>query len=287
MFLADGRLLFGSAVPVGENTRVTATAMDPARPQAASVLELVQPVGGYPSCEDVALVQNGREAWFPILGADTTIRRVDTTTWQPVGTIPLAAYFPGGGLLHGLGASGEGLVLATSLGSGHNDVLLLDGATARVLTSIHLLQGQQPNDAVFTPDGREACVTMQYGQAGVYVITGLPQPAFRLLSDTLTPARGSTFQLTLRGAEHFALSVVGFSLTGTGPVQILGQTVSLSEPIVPFWAGPHDVAGRAVVPRFTVPNVPTLQGLTVHLQALAQERGFVFRVSNPLQLTIQ
>jgi hypothetical protein len=190
-------------------------------------------------------------------------------------------------MLHGLGASGEGLVIATSVGNGHNHVVLLETSPARVLTTLRLAFGQQPNDVVFTPDGREACVTMQYGQPGAHLISGLPEPAFRLISDTLTPARGGRFQLSLRGAESYARSVVGLSVTGTGPTAIAGYTFRLSLPIVPLWIGPHDIRGRAGVPPIGVPDAPTLKGIALHLQAFVQERGFKFRVSNGLTLVVQ
>jgi len=286
-FLADGRMTFGSSVPVNGKTQVVARFLDPDQPAAMKTTELVPPGAGYPGCEDVALVLDGREAWFPIYMGDTTIRRVDPGSGAQIGTIPLASYFPGGGMLHGLGASGEGLVFATSVGNGHNDIVLLDTSTPRVLTTLRLAFGEQPNDVVFTPDGREACATMQYRQAGAFIITNLPVPPFRLLADTLTPARGGRFQLTLRGAESYAYSVVGLSFTGTGPTRILGYTFALSEPIVPLWTGPHDIRGRAAAPPIVVPDAPTIAGLKVHLQAFVREKGLTFRVSNGLTLVVQ
>jgi len=286
VFLADGRMVFGSAVPSGGKTEVTATFMNPAQPAGARILQLMPPSTGWPSVEDVAIVNNGKEAWFPILGGDRTLRRVDTRTCTQVGSVSLAGLFPSG-LLHGIASSGEGHVLATSLGSGEDVLALLRTSPPSLVSSIRLGFGQQANDAVFTPDAREACVTMQYGQAGVHILTGLPVPAFRLITDNATPSPGGRFCLKLRGAEGFSRSVVGLSITGSGPIQILGYTFNLSPPIVPIWLGPHDIRGRASLPAIQVPDVPTLKGLTLHLQAFVEERGLKFRVSNPLGVTVQ
>jgi len=285
-FLADGRMVFGSSVPVSGKTRVTATFMDPANPTGARVLELLPPSAGWPSIEDVALVNNGQEVWFPLMNADSTIRRVDTSTGVQVGSISLAGYFPSG-KLHGIAASGEGLVIATSLGASENTVVLLKTAPAQVLTTLTLGIGQQPNDAVFTPDAREACVTMQFGLAGVHIVTGLPVPPFRLLASTLSPSRGGALQLTLRGAEGYSTSVIGLSITGNGPTQIVGYSFSLTLPIFPVWQGGHDIRGQAHPPAIQIPNQACLKGFRLYLQAFVQESGFKFRLSNPLTATIQ
>ncbi|MBN2490609.1 MAG: hypothetical protein JXQ29_07160 [Planctomycetes bacterium] len=287
-FLADGRLVFGTAIPVPNTTqtRVAAVFVDPDQPSSQQTVELVAAVEGWPSSEDVAVVADGAEVWFSVRGPGAGIYRFDARTATPIGFLSLASVFPSGEI-HGLGSSGEGLVLATSLGNFENHVALLETSPPRLLTTIALHMGQQPNDAIFTPDAREACVTVQWGQPGVHILTGLPEPAFQLTADSLTPARGGCFRLGLRGTTSFASSAVGLSIDGAGPVSILGQTVHLTPPIVPLWAGPHDVHGRASVPPISVPDVWTLRGLTLHLQALSQERGFRFRTSNPLTLVIQ
>ena len=214
-FLADGRMVFGSAVPSDGKTEVTATFMDPANPAGARTLQLLPPAAGWPSVEDVALVNDGTEAWFPILSGDKTIRRVDTRTCTQVGSISLAGLFPSG-FLHGIAASGEGLVLATSLGGGEDVLALLRTSLPGLVSSLRLGFGQQPNDVVFTPDAREACVTIQYGQAGVHILTGLPVPVFRLGTDNATPAPGGRFCLSLRGAESFSTVLLHFSQCRSG-----------------------------------------------------------------------
>ncbi len=280
VFLPDGRVAFGMST---FSQTVEAKILDLDKPGNAVTIPLYGPSSTFPSSEDVAVVADGRELWFPLMNGDRTIRRIDPVKGVQIGSIPLTGTF-GGDAIHGIAASGEGHVLVTSLTD--DAIALLETQGGTVLSTLRFALGNQPNDAVFAPDGREACVTMQVNQAGVHVVTGLPEPRLRLLASANPAKLGTQLTMTLRGAEAYSSALVALSITGAGPTTILGQTIFLSAPIVPVWSGTNDARGRLVTGSIAVPAAPALHGLRVYAQALVQRRDRSHRASDPLTIVL-
>lgn len=279
-FLPDGRVAFGMST---FSQTVEAKILDLDKPASAVTIPLYGPSSTFPSSEDVAVVADGRELWFPILNGDRTIRRIDPGTGAQIGSIPLASAFAGDAI-HGIAASGEGHVLVTSLTD--DAVALLETQGGTVVSTLRFALGNQPNDAVFTPDAREACVTMQVNQAGVHIVHGLPEPRLRLLASANPAKLGTQLSMTLRGAEAYSNALVAVSIAGAGPTTILGQTIFLSAPIVPVWSGTNDARGRLVTGSIGVPAAPVLHGLRVHAQALVVRSDRTHRASDPLTIVL-